>query len=301
MTLQEESINWFRTLTDKPITVTDGYQNINTNPFSKKYDYVFAEGYPQGYDGDGRNQDARVDQDLQRARLSFGLMKELTGCKNIIPTLGLFTYNLPPYHTGDKVQAVRTAKEFIKAGNGNYAVFCWDSEGDPNKVDNIRSTQEFKDFLNQASTMNTENKYVTDILSFGGSSGDYMYGITDVLSRLIVKDVNTTDVNIAKDMYPAVLIPSTDGTQNDRHHLISQQTYSGLAMKHEDCAIVLDMKTRNYVTCKLFYMNIASSQSAGSFELLATSDGGYTTTQLYSTVFTNATLFKFFLKTAQSK
>ena len=292
--IQEESIDWFRTLTDKPIAVADSYQNININPLSQKYDYVFTEGYPQGHDGDGRIQDARVDQDLQRARLSFGLMKELTKCKNIIPTLGLFTYKLPPYHCGDKVQVVRTAKEFIKAGNGNYAVFCWDSESDPHKVDNIRSTQEFKDFLNQAAMMDTKNKYVTDVLSFGGTSGDYMYGITDVLSRLVAKDANTTDANIAKNMYPAILRPSTDGTQSDRYHLISQQTYSGLVMKHEDCAVVLDMKTRKYVTCKLFYMNIASSQSAGSFQLLATSDGGYTTDVLYDTRFTNDTLFNFF-------
>lgn len=154
--------NW-RAATKKLLCVADnGIFGFENDTFSDNYDLVFIDQYHIGAESDANNKTFSV---MGWAELAYK-----AGNAKLIPAVGLFLGD----NQTNKAKQIKMSSHVFKFGDGDMAVFAWDSHAsDPGQVD----LETDVDFYNQAVSLNSiyhQEPYKLSYMPFGTMGLSYL-------------------------------------------------------------------------------------------------------------------------------
>lgn len=271
---QKTQYDTIRAYSNKPISLVDAWYNMDviSNKILDYYDIVLANPYPQRREGMALAQ--AIQEDLKYMRRCYGVMQAHSRQKNVIPVLGLTVGNGAPGAT-DPVQVVGAADNFRKAGNGQFVFFVWDGLGDPHAIISaIRGNEQFIGCVKST----VEKKYpvpvITESILYGGNGTIGHQPLNNIIDRLPVRDQNTSDAYIGGNSYPVHIFGGAS-TNTDRGITNPGWNISGIGFKGTTATLVTNIPFRKNVVVCGDYSTVDTGMLDGSFQVLGTFDGGY--------------------------
>lgn len=271
---QKTQYDGIRAYSNKPISLVDAWYNTNViaNKILEYYDIVLADPYPQGRPG--LTLAEAVQEDLKYMRRCYGVMQAHSRQKNVIPVLGLSLATGAP-GTTDPAQAVAAAESFRKAGNGQFVCFVWDGLGDPGAIaSGIRGNAQFIACVKSSAEKKYPVPVVTESIIFGGNGVNGHQALNNIIDRLTVRDVNTSDSFVGGGSYPVHIFGGA-ATNTDRGITTPGWNISGIGFKDTAATLVTNIPFRANILAYGDYSVIDTGVLDGAFQILGTFDGGY--------------------------
>lgn len=271
---QRTQLDTIRNFSNKPVSLVDAWYNTDviSNLILDYYDIVLADPYPQVHAGASLGE--AVELDLKYMRRCYAGMQAHSRQKNVIPVMGLFTSNGSPGAT-DPVQIIAASEQFRKAGNGQFVCFVWDGLGDPAAITGgIRGNAAFIATVKSTSERRYPVPYITESLLIGGNSVIGHQPLNSIIDLLTVRDSSTTDAFVGADSYPVHIFSGSADT--DRTIAEPGWNTSGIGFKRTVATLVTDLPFRSNLLVYGGYSTVGAGSLNGTFQILGTFDGGYT-------------------------
>lgn len=269
---QDTKIAQMRAMTNKTLSFVDLV--ASGAPFVKRwsdnYDLAFVDSYSRHWT-DTSDTTVWYKRDIAKMQLDFGTIKAHTKLSRVIPVVATFT-DQGGYYSANKAQVIKASRVFAKVCEGNWGAFVWDGHGDGNITNRVRVDEDFKSLCKEINAQQVRNKVVTEAYLFGGTPSDGHWPLTDILSKMPVKDPFSTDAHVWQNAYPVRV--KTGSGDTDRTTTLPNSDYSGIGFKNNIASLLTTIKARKHVRCYLEYFNIIGGTS-GSFSLFTTNDNGY--------------------------
>ena len=271
---QKSQYDEIRNYSNKPISIVDAWYNTNviSNKILDYYDIVMANPYAQVHAG--KTTQEAIQADLKYMRRCYGAMQAHSRQKKVIPVLGLCVGNGSPGAT-DQVQIIGAAENFRRAGNGQFVFFVWDGLGDPGAIISaIRGNAQFISCVKST----VEKKYpvpvITESILYGGNGTIGHQPLNNIIDRLPVRDQNTSDSYIGGNAYPIHIFGGAS-VNTDRGITNPGWNISGIGFKGTTATLVTNIPFRKNVVVYGDYSTVDTGVLDGSFQVLGTFDGGY--------------------------
>lgn len=271
---QKTQYDGIRAYSNKPISLVDAWYgtDVISNKILEYYDIVLANPYPQVHASMTTYE--AVEADLRYMRRCYGVMQAHSNQKNVIPVLGLTIGNGSPGAT-DPVQIIAAAENFRKAGNGQFVCFVWDGLGDPGAIiSGIRGNAQFIACVKSTSEKKYPVPVITESIIFGGNGTIGHKSLNNLIDRLPVRDQSTSDQFIGGNAYP-VHIFGGKSTNTDRGVTTPGWNISGIGFKKTTATLVTNIPFREHVIIFGDYSVIETGVLDGTYQVLGTFDGGY--------------------------
>lgn len=302
---QDTVVSEMRALTDKKLFCVDYIWTLSiwaNQFFSQNYDVFLVNSYSMYYATGTLQQ--RVDKDLGKMRTDFGACMKMVGKARVIPAVQMYTeFTSEPVEspTGtccfDVDQVVAASKVFAKAGNGDFAAFCWDSGFTTTIAKEPKYQDLIKHLVNHAGKGEV---YRTEPIMFGGVGSAHQRSLHDLNDIVRAKDPdNTVDSWLGGNGYPVRLI--TGESETPTRTTDANVDISGIGFKSTFSRMVTRKSLLKYFTGYAVYENYGpATTGAVSFNVYSTPDAGYTETLRYSTGVSAGTPFRFSVLTTNN-
>jgi len=259
---QNARIAELRKHTNKTLVTVDSTGNPFQQAYSKNYDIVFVNRYA--------HRGESTEQDMQGAREGMGIIKAQTGAR-VIPTLGTFLFKGVAM-TDDVNRVVAYAKQFVKSGNGSYAAFTWDAEGDDNITSSVKDNAILRQLCIDISRMDYNKEYITDTYLFGSSTDQYDHGLHDILKVAAAYD-KFSDTDMSFNAFPSKVDYYQFGNSDVSSTTAGIPEISGLFFKGDKARYSTLIKLSEYLTIFLEYAYPeAPATLASTIKLCASTD-----------------------------
>ncbi|WP_251841946.1 phage tail fiber protein [Enterobacter hormaechei] len=261
-----------------------------TQWYSTNYDLVFVDSYSTATTGTLQQ---RIDQDLIKMRLDFGVIQQMTGVKRTIPCIGTFLFSGSNI-SGDIDQVVGGCKVFGTAGNGEFAAFVWDGEADPGITSRLRTNATLRKIIKDLASKVYYKYLDTKTYLFGGSGGDKHWPLQELLKDVMPADTSSSDPKITKNAWPTRII---SGSGNGDHETTQTGVdVSGIAFKTSDAALCLSSSYSRGVGAWLEISNLNGGNPINGIFLMGKSVDGIRYEDIASVSLTSSQTFMFGFK-----
>ncbi|MEI9603497.1 phage tail fiber protein [Enterobacter hormaechei] len=258
--------------------------------YSTNYDLVFVDSYSTATTGTLQQ---RIDQDLIKMRLDFGVIQQMTGVKRTIPCIGTFLFSGSNI-SGDIDQVVGGCKVFGTAGNGEFAAFVWDGEADPGITSRLRTNATLRKVIKDLASKVYYKHLDTKTYLFGGSGGGKHWPLQELLKDVMPADTSSSDQKITKNAWPTRIISGS----GDGDHETTQTgvDVSGIAFKSSDAALCLSSSYSRGVGAWLEISNLNGGNPINGIFLMGKSIDGNRYEDIASVSLTSSQTFMFGFK-----
>ncbi|MFH5160634.1 phage tail fiber protein [Enterobacter cloacae complex sp. 2024EL-00243] len=289
---QDAKIETLRSVTNKTLLMV--CQLPPGGPFnqwySTNYDLALVDSYSTATAGDLQ---ARINADLVKMRLDFGVISKMTNIHNVIPVVGAFLFNGGNI-SDDIDQVVGGAEIFGTAGNGNFGAFVWDGEADPGITDRIRTNKRLQDLVTKLASKVYPKQLKIKTYLFGGAGGGKHWPLQELLKDVMPADTSSSDQKITKNAWPTRII---SGSGNGDHETTQAGVnVSGIAFKTSDAALCLSSSYSSGVGAWLEISNLNGGNPINGIFLMGKSVDGIRYEDIASVSLTSSQTFMFGFK-----
>lgn len=261
-----------------------------TQWYSTNYDLVFVDSYSTATTGTLQQ---RIDQDLIKMRLDFGVIQQMTGVKRTIPCIGTFLFSGSNI-SGDIDQVVGGCKVFGTAGNGEFAAFVWDGEADPGITSRLRTNDTLRKVIKDLASKVYYKHLDTKTYLFGGSGVSKHWPLQELLKDVMPADTSSSDQKITKNAWPTRII---SGSGNGDHETTQAGVdVSGIAFKTSDAALCLSSRYSRGVGAWLEISNLNGGNPINGIFFMGKSIDGIRYEDIASVSLTSSQTFMFGFK-----
>lgn len=258
-----------------------------TQWYSTNYDLAFVDSYSTATNGTLQQ---RIDQDLNKMRLDFGVIQQMTGVKRTIPCIGTFLFSGSNI-SGDIDQVVGGCKVFGTAGNGEFAAFVWDGEADPGITSRLRTNAVLRKVVKDLSDKVYYKSLETKTYLFGGNGTSTFWPLDGLLKDIIPVDAYSNNPSRTKNAWPTMV---TTGTSDSDHATTQANSKaSGIAWKTADAILCLTQKYSAGASGWLEASNLNGGTAFGGNFYLSTTVDGYTLRDIVSNPISATSVFRF--------
>jgi len=286
---QDAKINVLRGVTNKTLQMV--CQLPPGDPFtqwySTNYDLALVDSYSTATNGDLQQ---RIAQDLNKMRLDFGVISEMTGVKRTIPVIGSFLFSGSTI-SGDIDQVIGAAKVFGTAGNGEFGAFVWDGEADPGITDRIRTNSRLQKLVSDLSSKIYNKNLQTKTYLFGGIANGTKWPLTSLLKDMMPSDAYSDNPSATKNAWPTRV--ATGAGDSDHSTTQTGVESSGIAFKNTDAILCLTQKYSKGCSGWVEINQINGGSSLVGNMFLSATDDGYTLKDIVNNVINGTSVFRF--------
>ncbi|HFO3294849.1 TPA: phage head-binding domain-containing protein [Escherichia coli] len=289
---QDAKIETLRSVTNKTLLMV--CQLPPGGPFnqwySKNYDLALVNSYSTAATGDLQT---RINADLVKMRLDFGVISKMTEIPNVIPVVGAFLFSGSNI-SGDIDQVVGGAEIFGAAGNGNFGAFVWDGEADPGITDRIRTNRILQELVTKLASKSYPRQLKTKTYLFGGAGSGKHWPLQELLKDVMPADPSSSDQTITKNAWPTRILSGS----GDGDHETTQQgvDVSGVAFKTSDASLCLCSSYSKGVGAWLEISNLNGGNPINGLFLMGKSKDGIRYQDIASVTLSSSQTFMFGFK-----